>query len=272
MRAPSRSLVDVLANDDLGGGNFRLRLDVGAGWPAPAAGQFVMLSAGAVTDVSRDDPLLPRPMAIYRSEASAQGGRLIDVVYKVVGRGTALMRAVSRGERMRLVGPLGCGFAHPDPGIPAVLVGGGTGIASLYDLASGLCGAHRVTVLLGAQTGASLLGREDFAGLAVDLQVATDDGSLGSAGLVTELLGQVLDAQTDAIAYACGPTAMMRAAAKICADRRIPCQVSLENHMACGVGICLGCAVPLRDAEGFLLVCRDGPVFPSDALAWAGLL
>lgn len=261
----------VLANDDMGGGNFRLRLDVGTDWPAPVAGQFVMLSAGAVTDVSRDDPLLPRPMAIYRSEPSADGGRLIDVVYKVVGRGTALMRAVSPGERMRLVGPLGRGFARPDPGVPAVLVGGGTGIASLYDLAGDLSGAHPVTVLLGAQTGAALLGREDFAELEVDLRVATDDGSLGRAGLVTELLGPVLDAQSDAAAYVCGPTAMMRAAAGICVERGVSCQVSLENNMACGVGICLGCAVPREDAEGFLLVCRDGPVFAADALAWAGL-
>jgi dihydroorotate dehydrogenase electron transfer subunit len=152
-----------------------------------------------------------------------------------------------------------------------ILVAGGTGIASVYELAAGLASrAGAVEVLLGARSAGDLMGEVDFAALDVGLRIATEDGSRGHRGLVTALLGEALDAPGAARVYACGPTPMMAAAAKIAAERLVPCWVSLETPMACGFGVCLGCAAPLRQG-GFALVCRDGPVLPAESVAWGGL-
>lgn len=255
---------EVVENRAEGGANHRLRLRVGADWPASRPGQFVMLSPGAVAAVPRLDPLLPRPMAIY----TAANGEL-DVLYKVTGRGTALLADARPGERVGTVGPLGTGFPEPEPGEDALLVGGGTGIASLYDLAARAAGRARVAVLLGARSAPDLMGRDDFAALDVALHVATEDGSEGRRGLVTDLLADALEERPGARVYACGPTPMMRRAAELAAPRSAPCHVSLENRMACGFGICLGCAVPT--SSGFDLVCREGPVFDAANLTWDGL-
>jgi len=171
---------------------------------------------------------------------------------------------------VRWVGPLGLPFALPASGQRAVLVGGGTGIASLYELAVQARGRGPVTVLLGARRAGDLLAERDFAALDVDLRVATEDGSQGHRGLVTELLERVLDDGGQAAVYACGPTPMMRRAAEIAAARGRACQVSLENRMACGFGVCLGCAVPRADGT-IALVCRDGPIFAAAAVGWDGV-
>ena len=126
-------------------------------------------------------------------------------------------------------------------------------------------------MLLGARSAADLMGRDDFAALDVALDVATEDGSAGRRGLVTELLEDRLAESPGARVYACGPTAMMRRAAELAAARGARCHVSLENRMACGFGICLGCAVPSAAHEGFDLVCREGPVFDATSLSWDGL-
>jgi dihydroorotate dehydrogenase electron transfer subunit len=263
---PIRIEAEVLGQVRSGAAAWTLRLDAGSGWPGSVPGQFVMLAPGPVGAAPRTDPLLPRPMAVFRSE-----GSWLEVLYKVVGRGTALLSAARPGERIRLVGPLGGGFQLPADGERAVLVGGGTGIASLYDLAAAgrRCGAL-VSVLLGARSADELLARAEFESLGVDLQLATEDGSAGRQGLVTALLEDVLRQSDSARVYACGPTGMMRAVADRAAAAGRPCQVSLENRMACGFGVCLGCAVP-RATGGFDLVCRDGPVFDAGALAWDGV-
>ena len=252
----------VLANEVDGGPNRRLRLEVGADWPAAAPGQFLMLSPGALPAAPRLDPLLPRPMAIFRREGAA-----VEVLYKVTGRGTALLAAARPGERVRVVGPLGCGFPEPAPGARVALVGGGTGIASLFDLAARTRGS--VVALLGARRADDLMALAAFRALGVELRLATEDGSAGRKGLVTELLAEALALGVDAV-YACGPTPMMQRAAALAGGAGRPCFVSLENRMACGFGVCLGCAVPRRE-DGYALVCRDGPVFEAGALRLEGL-
>jgi dihydroorotate dehydrogenase electron transfer subunit len=247
----------------------RLRLRVGPGWPGSEPGQFVMLSPGALAAAPRFDPLLPRPMAVYRAHGSGAASE-IEILYKVTGRGTALLAGATVGERVRVVGPLGRPFEPPAPGERAVLVGGGTGIASLHDLAVRAAARGPVLVLLGARRAGDLMGEADFAALGVELRIATEDGSAGERALVTELLPAALAAPGPARVYACGPTPMMRRAAEIARQHGVPCVVSLENRMACGFGICLGCAVPWA-AGGFALVCRDGPVFAAETLAWPGL-
>ncbi len=125
-------------------------------------------------------------------------------------------------------------------------------------------------MLLGAGTAAELMGREDFEKLRVDLEIAAEDGSAGRRGLVTELLEEALAADSSATVYACGPTPMMRRCAEIAGQGRVRCYVSLENNMACGFGVCLGCASP-RARGGYALVCRDGPVFDATEVDWEGL-
>jgi dihydroorotate dehydrogenase electron transfer subunit len=264
---PLRADAEVRANRDEGGGNFRLRLAV-AGWPGARPGHFVMLSPGARSGALRFDPLLPRPMAVYRTHAGTPPE--IEILYKAMGRGTRLLAETRAGDFVRVVGPLGVPFALPDRGSRALLVGGGTGIASLYELAAEAAAHGPVVVMLGARSAIDLMGADDFAALGVDVRVATEDGSRGHRGRVTELLEAAVAEDGDAVVYACGPTPMMRRAAEIAAARGRACQVSLENHMACGFGVCLGCAVPRADGT-IALVCRDGPVFEAARVGWAGV-
>lgn len=239
------------------------------GFGAFAPGQFAMLSAGARTAVPRFDPLLPRPMAIYRAERRHDGAD-VEILYKIHGRGTALLAEALAGQRVRIVGPLGTPFALPEAGQRAVLVGGGTGIASLYELAARAREASPVEILLGARSADDLMGDADFEALGVDVRVATEDGSRGTHGRVTALLEAALDAQPGSLVYACGPTPMMRACAELSEARGARCIVSLENTMACGFGVCLGCAAPMTEG-GFALVCKRGPIFDSTEVEWEGL-
>jgi dihydroorotate dehydrogenase electron transfer subunit len=268
LRLPIRCDAEVLENRAESGPNRRLRLRI-SGWPGSEPGQFVMLSPGARASVERQDPLLPRPMAVYRS-APCAGGSEIEILFKTSGRGTALLAAARPGELVRVVGPLGRGFPDPPAERPALLVGGGTGIASLHDLAARAAKRTATRVLLGARSASDLMGSADFEALGVELRIATEDGSRGARGRVTELLEEELAGARGASVFACGPTPMMRRAAELAAARGSACFVSLENPMACGFGVCLGCAAP-RAAGGFALVCRDGPVFEAGEIDWERL-
>ena len=264
----------MLANRPEGGDSHRLVLEV-PGWPGAEPGQFIMLSAGARGAVERTDPLLPRPMAVYRGHAPAAdaAGARVEVLYRAAGRGTRLIAEVLPAQLIRLVGPLGRAFPAIEPDTTAVLVGGGTGVASLFELAARAAGRARLSLILGARTASDLMGRDDFAELEVDLEITTEDGSEGRRGLVTDALAPLLgrvSGLADAVVYACGPTPMMRACAELAESRGVRCIVSLENHMACGFGVCLGCAVPSRHG-GFSLVCQSGPVFEAGDVQWEGL-
>ncbi len=223
------------------------------GWPGQRPGQFAMLALGPAGGSL--DPLLPRPMAVFRSR-----GERVEFRHKVVGRGTALLAALAPGAPLGVTGPLGNGF--PEARGPALLVGGGTGIASLYELATVTQGCR---LLLGGRTRVDILGLEDFERLGAPLEVATEDGSLGHRGLVTELMRP----DSGELVFACGPTAMMKVAYEQARKAGAHCWVSLENQMACGFGVCLGCAV--RTGRGFAYVCTDGPVFDAEAVRWPEL-
>jgi dihydroorotate dehydrogenase electron transfer subunit len=265
---PIRTEATIVENRAEGGSNRRLVLRV-EGWPGFEPGPFAMLSAGARSSVPRTDPLLPRPMAVYRARSEG-GDAELEILFKVTGRGTALLAEALPGQCVGFVGPLGRHFDLPAPGERGVLVAGGTGIASILELARRAKAVAPVAVLLGARTAPDLMGAGDFEELGIDLRIATEDGSAGRKGLVTALLEEDLAAGGEARVYACGPTAMMRRCAEIAATAGVPCAVSLENRMACGFGVCLGCAAPLRDV-GYALVCRDGPVFDAAALDWEGV-
>lgn len=271
---PLHQLAEVALQRALGEDAYLLRLALPA-FSTAAPGQFVMLR---VTEAG--EPLLGRAMAIYRT--GRRGRRTtIDIVYRKVGRGTALLAEASPGRKLWVLGPLGGSFVLPEKGARPVIVGGGTGIASLHLLGQALR-RRRFTdldVLIGARTKAQLLCRKDFRDLGARVRVATDDGSAGVEGTVTDLLATFVKKERPFdLAYVCGPTPMMEAAWRVCERAGIACQVSLEGPMACGFGVCLGCAVPSRvddpaaplraPRDRMKLMCMDGPVFDAATLAW----
>jgi NAD(P)H-flavin reductase len=174
-----------------------------------------------------------------------------------VGPGTHRLAQLQPGEDLLLVGPLGVGFAAPAEGRRPLLVGGGVGIAPLAIWQDEIGGAQ---ALLGFRDAA----RAEGARLLADAQVATDDGSVGHRGLVTDLLRARLDDDDHATVYACGPPAMLEAVRALCHAREVPAQLALESGMACGFGACFGCVVPTR--HGYVRLCVDGPVLDSAEL------
>jgi len=252
--------VEIIRREQLAPDLYRFTLQAPDIAGAARPGQFVMIRAG-----QGYDPLLRRPFSIHQVAA---GGRL-QILFKVVGKGTKLLAAMDTGQSLDLVGPLGQGFT-PRPQQPVCLVGGGVGIAPLLFWAKDLLRSmapQEIVVLLGARTGDEIEPlAEDFVRMGFAVRIATDDGSRGHHGLVTELMRELPD---DSWAvYACGPHPMMRAAVQLCTIRGWDCQVSLETMMACGVAACLGCAVPNADGSGYVHVCKDGPVFAADEVSW----
>ena len=251
----------IVHREQLTGDVFRLTVHCPRIAAAAQPGQFVMVRAGETLD-----PLLRRPFSIHK----VTGDGKLAVLFKVIGKGTRLLAAAMPGERLDVIGPLGSGFA-PDPGGPHCLIGGGMGIAPLYFLAQHLLisghGAANPPVLLGAQTQAELLLlAQEFSELGYPVLTATDDGSLGHPGLVTDLLDALL-AEVRQV-YVCGPLPMMRTVAGKCGQAGVACQVSLEAHMACGLGACLGCTFP-ASSGGFHHVCKEGPVFRAEEVLWS---
>jgi NAD(P)H-flavin reductase len=179
----------------------------------------------------------------------------LDFVLEDVGPGTERLGELEPGDAVWLLGPLGRGFAPPRDGRRPVLVGGGVGIAPLMIWQDAMGGAGEV--LLGFRDAAHAEGATLVAGA----RVATDDGSVGHHGLVTELLADALDG---AEVYACGPPPMLEAVRALCAEHDVPAQLALESGMACGFGACFGCVVPTRD--GYVRLCVDGPVLEGAAL------
>ena len=203
------------------------------------------------------DPLLSRPFSIF----SADEGRF-RILYSIVGRGTAMLARQRPGDRLVVLGPLGQGFSREHFGQRSILVAGGIGIAGLRHLALELAESGSASTLLyGARTAEAVVASDEFRRLGVDVQIATDDGTDGHHGFVTDLLVRLLEgAAGEPVIYACGPSPMLRLVREVAIASSVRCELAMEAHMACGFGICLGCAVPSATAPGsFRLVCTDGP-------------
>lgn len=232
--------------------------DLYFGWTLESPDKLEPIKAGQFVEVEvRDcnDVMLRRPISIHDFDNDKN---TISLLIQMVGKGTRKLSSLKVGEKVNIIYPLGNGFgvegSHP------LLVGGGAGIAPLLGLAKGYRDKGVTpTILLGGRTESLIAAREAFDGLGI-IGFATEDGSLGERGLVTQHSLFNTQAFYDHIAT-CGPTPMMKAVAKIAHERSIPCEVSLENMMACGVGACL-CCVTDTD-EGHKCVCKDGPVFDS---------
>jgi dihydroorotate dehydrogenase electron transfer subunit len=227
--------------------------------PLPQAGQFYMLAAATRWGGGASErPFLPRAFSVLRAAPAPGAGALeLQFLIEDVGPGSKRLCELGPGEQLLLVGPLGVGFAVPREGRSPLLVGGGVGIAPLAILQDELGNA---CALLGFRDAAHAAG----AVLLDSPELATDDGSLGHHGLVTELLIERLDAGGHVEVFACGPPPMLDAVWEICAAREIPAQLALESGMACGFGACFGCVVQAR--EGLIRLCLEGPVLDAALL------
>ena len=242
--------------------NFRLTLQSPQIAALAKPGQFVMVRVGV-----GKDPLLRRPFSIHQTSADGR----IQLYFKVVGRGTEMLSHLQHNQTLSVLGPLGRGF-RLDVQTPAIIVGGGLGIAPLLFLAKENCRlkAHceNDLILLGARKKEELKHlMDDFQGLGLRLLTATDDGSLGYHGFVTELLRQAV-LPPGCVVYGCGPEPMLAGIHTICQSQGISCQVSVESVMACGMGACLGCS-RLKKGGGYTHVCLNGPVYEAEDLQWS---
>jgi dihydroorotate dehydrogenase electron transfer subunit len=245
----------VTGNDELGAYKVLRVADDGL---APAPGQFAMLATVERWGAGEDErPHLARAFSIARHRDGEAHYLLEDV-----GPGTSRLCELQAGQEVWVLGPLGKGFTAPGESRRAILVGGGVGIAPLAILQDTLLASGTAhTVLLGFRDAPRLPGAE----LLQDARIASDDGSSGHHGLVTDLLLEELDLDPHATIYACGPAGMLEGVRAIAERAQVPAQLALEAGMACGFGACYGCVVPRRGG-GYLRVCVDGPVIDAAEL------
>ena len=261
---------------------YRLRVDCPEIARQITPGQFVMVRLAGF-----DDPLIGRPFALYDVVHDDQGDpRYVDVVYLVHGKLTSRLARLQPGQQVEIWGPLGNGF-EPKPCEHLIMVAGGIGQTPFVGLAKEVLGqqsfgdpprecprAEKVTLCYGARSAEYLAGLDDFRRVGIDLRLATDDGSEGHHGFVTDLLQQTLDEQNDLAAcrvVCCGPEPMMQAVAAIATQRQVDCQVSLETPMACGIGICFTCVAKVIGDDGqwdYKRTCVEGPVFEACKIVW----
>jgi len=224
------------------------------------------------------DPLLRRPISIHSIE-----NNIIEILYKVVGKGTELLSEKSRGDSIDVIGPLGNGFDYQlvsNCQLP-ILVGGGMGIAPLYFLAQKLVEkCSNVIVLIGADTKCNILCADEFKKLDCKVKVSTDDGSAGINGTVVDLLKKELVSKNSKLKtqnsklkiFACGPVLMLKQVNQLVCKYNVPSQVSLERQMACGIGACMGCTIKTQNSklktQNYKRICKDGPVFDIKEVIW----
>ena len=254
----------IISNEKVAEDHYLLRCECSEIAQHAQPGQFihVLISNGAGL-------LLRRPFTIYTVD-----DREITMLYQIIGEGTQQLSEMPKGTSLHVLGPLGNTFDIENTPEPAILVGGGAGIASLMLLAGALR-AHDVQTigLVGGQHQDRLLSVDDLEAIGVTVHIATDDGSVGHHGFVTDILTDMLRKNDlhRPIIYACGPHGMLAAVTKITTEFAVPAQVAMENRMGCAMGVCLGCVCPVRiDANRieYQRVCTEGPVFNAADIAW----
>ena len=259
--------VKIIANQRISKEYFKITLRSLkiASWAHP--GEFIEIKiADSYT------PLLRRPFSLHRVRDNK-----IEILYQVVGKGSEILSQKKAGEYLDVIGPLGSGFTYQAASRKpqaAILVAGGIGVAPLIFLAEKLAERRtlnselRTIVLIGAKTKNEVLCEKEFKKLGYAVKISTDDGSRGFKGYVSELLDKELSTMNHGLStiYACGPRLMLKEISAISKQYKIPAQVSLEEHMACGTGACLGCVVKTKN--GFQRVCKEGPVFDAQEIIW----
>jgi len=253
---------EVLAHQEVAADHYRITLAAPEIAEQARPGMFCMIEVG-----SGYYPFLRRPFSVERIHADG-----VSFLYKVEGEGTRLLSRFRAGDTVNIQGPLGRPFPVVSGMKRHILVAGGIGVAPFPALAEAIMAAGGTPeVLLAARTEHLLIGARDFSRMGCLVVLATDDGSCGIKGTAVDLLKQELGTGEGSVVYACGPMAMLRAAHETCLAAGVVCWASLEAHMACGDGVCMGCVVPANretEAERMARVCREGPVFDSREINW----
>ncbi len=245
----------IITNQEVGEDLWEMEFSAPAVAAESNPGQFVHIRVG-----DNHDPLLRRPLSLYDVE---QKNCRITLLYRIAGRGTQLLSKFKANQLIDLMGPLGRGFTLLE-GRRVILVGGGVGIAPLLFLARELkARRNEITVFYGSGGGKQICSLDRFSELGLSPVLATVDGSQGFKGLVTDMMKESLDPLSVDYIYTCGPEPMMAGVAAYASRHGIAGEVSLEEHMACGIGACLGCARKLKESDqAYVKICKDGPVFP----------
>ncbi|HET58634.1 MAG TPA: dihydroorotate dehydrogenase electron transfer subunit [Deltaproteobacteria bacterium] len=261
----------VRSNRETARGHYVIEVELPGLFGVVNPGQFVMFRPGA-----GETPLLSRPFSVCSQTETGETTK-IELLYRVVGAGTARMASLRQGDTVNVLGPLGRGF-DMDEGRRVILVAGGVGVAPLISYADRRRaqeegGRVRIIAYVGAADEESIAGVDRLEQYCDEVKIATDDGSRGFRGTVTELFRTDVEhhEKTASAVRACGPRAMLSALADVLDGHDIVCQVSMEERMACGIGACLGCAVRVRlndGSVGYRRVCKDGPVFDMEDIDW----
>jgi len=252
---------ELLDNKRVSGNYFKMVIEAGTITKRVGPGQFISIRVDDGCET-----LLRRPFSVHRVI-----GKNITILYEVLGKGTEILSQKKSAEFLDVIGPLGNGFDYrrmKDERGVAILVAGGMGVAPLIFLAEKLAKV-KTLALIGAKTKKQILCEKEFEEFACKVKISTDDGSAGLKGKVSDLLKDLLRAtgyKPAVTIYACGPKPMLKEIALISKAYRIPAQISLEEHMACGIGACLGCVT--NTIEGHKKVCKDGPVFLAEKIIW----
>jgi len=259
--------VKVLWNKRVGPSCYRIGLACSAVYTDAVPGQFIML--GLCDTLS---PFLRRPFSIHRLIYSDKRLKGLELLYKVVGKCTGMLAEHREGDCVDLLGPLGNGFSIPGGVGDVFVVAGGVGVAPIIFLLSNLrekaAGFSRTELFLGGGTDTDLLCMDELKNFGTITHFVTEDGSEGEKGLVTDVLKVAVDKNKPDIIFACGPIGMLKAVSVIAENFSVACQVSTEAVMACGFGVCLGCAVERKNSpeSGYMHTCLDGPVFDSGTI------
>jgi dihydroorotate dehydrogenase electron transfer subunit len=250
--------VQIVSNERDTDSYFRLVLRAPQIAPLIQPGQFAH-----VRILTLKDALLRRPFSIFQVVDDT-----FSILYKTVGKGTEALSRMRAGEEVSVIAPLGHGFTVPKSGseIP-LLIAGGYGMAAMYLLAQ--CSPQKGIVFVGGRKRVDILCEKEFAALGWDVRVTTEDGSHGEKGLVTQpLIAEIRNPKSEIRnrkLFACGPTGMLKAVGKIAEDFNVPAELSMDEHMCCGVGVCLTCVIPVKtgDSWEYQRTCTEGPVFDS---------
>lgn len=249
----------VKANDKLTEKHFLITLHPLEKIKTPKPGQFFMLSVD-----NGLDPLLKRPFSVHRLL-----GKDFQLLYRTVGKATAMLKDKSPGSILEVMGPLGNGFPKPETKTTKVLIAGGLGIAPLFAFTETIKDKN-LLVFIGARTKRETLCIDKLKSIGINPLISTDDGSIGTKGLVLDLVSEFLAQNTsgtpDICLYSCGPKPMLKELTELVSKFTIKGYLALEENMACGLGACLSCVVNTR--EGLKRVCVDGPVFSASELVW----
>jgi dihydroorotate dehydrogenase electron transfer subunit len=254
-----RENATITLYESLGANLFRMRIKsdgIASSW---IPGQFLHI----LPPVTERPPMLRRPISIYSSTTDE-----VEFIFRVEGDGTKLISECKVGDKLDVIGPLGHGFNQiPDTDGAHILVGGGVGAPPMIALANFLFKlGKKVELYQGARNTGDLILNEELSRKGFVYRIASEDGSIGTKGLITSILPVPSKTQI-ACAYACGPIGMMKAILNWRGNAGFPYYVSVENKLGCGIGVCLGCSVPSIDGS-YVKTCKDGPVFNADMLDW----